>query len=104
MANPELLSTKAKTAEQRRLELPNKKYIAKHKLKITSISEYEKHPVVNPVGLGDTKPIRFFPDGLEAVVNYMNRTNSVVNYALLTVEGKKQAVEFYYELPVRSDE
>jgi hypothetical protein len=108
MKCPDLLPTRARTAEKRRLELSKPRDVRRYGIKIRKILTYQEHPTIkDKFGEKEMLTTRFFPDGLEAIIGYGNEREKNGNFgycALLIVEGRRQSIEFYYELPNRADE
>ena len=100
-----LLPTRARTAEKRRLQLSKPKDVKKYSIKIREITTYQEHPKIEDrFGERQMLATRFFPDGLEAVIGYGSKRERSGNFgyhAVLIVEGRKQRIDFYYELPDR---
>ncbi len=95
MVKSKLLPTRAKTAEKRRLELGNPKYAKKHAIHIRKVYRYDGLPEIKPTDLGKPENIRFFKDGIEAIVKFSADFESEgTNYTLLVLEEKKTNCRF----------
>ena len=72
-------------------------YAARHsRLLINSIESYETMPTIKPL---DGYNVRFFQDGIEAVVGWVDEERGILS-AVLVDEKRKQIIRFHYPLGI----
>ena len=62
---------------------------------VNSDNIFDEYPKISPGAIGYSK-IRFFKDGLEALMKSNATDQEIHNEGILVVEGKKQTIKFEY--------